>query len=90
MSAPGDQALDSAMSRDRARHHCAMRAEIERQREGAAHVVEPVGQPLRRLAPQEIVRGEHARGTRAVAAHGTAVEDERRHGSGLYAPWPSA
>ena len=61
-----------------------MAAEIEGARKRAADLVEPLGQPRRRLAEEEVVRVDRASGALAVAAHGGAVEhvDAGRVGHG--------
>ena len=52
-----------------------MAADIDRQRKFPRNVEQPVGQPVRDLAEQEVELGKSGRGTVAVRADHAAVEN---------------
>ena len=77
-----DQRLDPGAAAEQRGEHAGAGTQIERAREDARHVVQPLDEPLRRLAEKEVVIGETARRALAMRAHGPAVEDDRRsHGT---------
>ncbi|HEX7967020.1 MAG TPA: hypothetical protein VF502_02285, partial [Stellaceae bacterium] len=68
---------------ERAREHAVARAEVKRARKATGDVVEPVGEPLRRLDGEEVRRSGRARGARAMPAHGAPIEDAERIADGV-------
>ena len=81
-----NQMVDGVRSGEGIGHLVAVTAEIERQRESAAHVGQTLDQPARDLALQERLVAPTARGTLAAQAQHATVEDQKGIGNahGLY------
>ncbi len=69
------QRLDPAARSKRLGQKPRARAEIECQRKPPRHVAQPVGEPVRDLAEQEVVLGQNGRPAIAMRPHQPSIED---------------